>query len=216
VTGEEETMGKSSEATRIVAVFRDTEAAERAARVAEEAGVDRADITVGAADDEVASLRGEMREEINLSVTAPGNVGPFTKEMTKTMAWGVPVFTVIGALVLLPFGFIPFGDLSLPTRLVIAAVCGAFGGATYGFVAAGGVAHGDEERPGGTSLAAERGVVVGVRAPDPALLDEVGRRLAGADPIRVDLVSDAGAPEGTVATEDPTSRRSAAPDYGPQ
>ena len=69
--------------------------------------------------------------------------------------------------------FLVGGDLSVRARLFLAAVCGAIGGGTIGFLAGGFLGA---RRRATLDLAEERGVVVGVRGGNPAAV----RALAGA------------------------------------
>lgn len=182
----------------LVAVFRDDHAAEAAADAVRRMGVDPGRIRVGEEGDEVASLRAEMREEIEHTIAGPGSFGPFTKEMAKGAAAGVVLATVAGAVLALPLGLIDVGGLSLPARLVIAAVVGAAAGATLGFVLGGGLGA----KGPGDKLAVERGVAVGVRLGGRERADEVVAALEEQKPIRLDVVSRRGQPIQTVTTEE--------------
>lgn len=168
----------------LIGVFQDRQAAEEAARAT--GG------RVGDGRDEQTALRAEMREEIEH--TGAGNVGPFTKEMTKGLLFGTAVGAAIGLLVGLPVGFIEFGDSTLATRLFITGGVGAAAGATMGFVVGGGWGGrvGAEKQ-----LAGERGVTVA--APDTPTTVEA---LLEKGPIRIDRVRPDGQPVATVATEE--------------
>ncbi len=182
----------------VVAVFRDQPTAAAAADAVQRTGVEPGRIRVGEERDEVASLRGEMREEMEHTVAGPGNVGPFTKEMAKGTLAGVAAATVAGAVLALPLALIDVGGLALSARLVIAAVVGAVGGATLGFVLGGGFgAKGPDEQ-----LAVERGVVVGVRLDGREQAEQVTAALKEQQPIRLDVVSGDGQPIQTVTTEE--------------
>lgn len=170
----------------LIGVFEDEQAAQEAANAA---GGGR----VGEGRDEQSALRAEMREETDHAFVGPGNVGPFTKEMTKGLLWGTFLAGAIGLLLGLPFGFIPFGDATLVTRLFITGGVGAFAGATLGFVLGGGWGGADSDK----KLAAERGVTVA--APDTPTTVEA---LLEKGPIRVDRVRTDGQPVSTVATEE--------------
>ncbi len=181
----------------LIGVFRDDQGARAAADAAAQAGVDRSRIRIGGRADEVGSLRGEQSEEMGNAVAGPGNVGPFTKEATKGIAFTTPVATVAGAVLALPLALLPL-DLSLVLRLVIAAAVGAAAGATLGLVMGGGLAA----KGPGDELAAERGVTVGISFEDAAEAERVARALRQKDPIRLDVVRADGQPAGTVTTEE--------------
>jgi outer membrane lipoprotein SlyB len=170
---------------RLVGVYPNRQAAERAAVAARRAGADPADIRIGDALDRVVSVEGEMRQEMDHTLAGPGNVGPFTKEMTKGMTLGVVVGAVIGAILALPFAAIGFGDFALWGRLLLVAVVGAIVGSTVGWVVGGGFAARREDEP----LAAEAGVTLSV--PGLAAVEEA---LKDTDPLRLDVISEDGVP----------------------
>jgi hypothetical protein len=173
----------------ILGVFADRAAADGVVRRLRDVGVATSAVRVDEPGGRVASLKAEMREEADNTIVGPGNVGPFTKEMSKGVALWVVVGALVGAAVALPFGLISFGHLGLVTRLVIFGAVGLFTGSTIGFVAGGGLSAGGGYDP----LAAEQGVTVTVDAPD-SLASEVVRVMRSADPLRLDLGSlDAGA-----------------------
>lgn len=174
----------------LIGVFRDEQAAREAA---EATHAPTGDVRVGEGRDNQAALRAEMREEIDHTVVGAG-VGPFTKEMTKGLLWGTALASALGLLLGLPFGFIPFGDSTLATRLVITGGVGAAAGAVLGFVLGGGWGGAADSNK---RLAAERGVTVA--APDtPATV----KALLEKGPIRVDRVTRDGQPVATVTTEE--------------
>ena len=152
--------------------------------------------------DEVASLRSEMREEIRHTIIGPGSVGPFTKEMTKGLATTIPIAVIAGAILLLPFGFIPVADYSLATRLIVAVAVGAVAGAVAGFIIGGG-AKTSEKLPG--TMAAERGTLVVADLRDPRSAEPVAEAMAD-DAIRVDVVTADKVPVGDVTTEEEQER----------
>ena len=184
----------------LIGVFRDDEAARAAADAAAQAGIDRSRIRLGQKADEVAALRGEMSEELGNTVAGPGNVGPFTKEMTKGIRVAAPLATLAGAVLALPLAFLPlpYGDLNLVARLVIAAAVGAAAGGTLGLILGGGLAA----KGPGEQLASERGVTLAISSEDPAELDRVAQALRQRDPIRLDVIGSDGQPAGTVTTEE--------------
>lgn len=178
---------------RIVAAFDEEAKADEAARAAQQvAGGEAADVAVGERRDEVASLQGEMREEMDNTIAGAGNVGPFTKEMTKGLTFGVALATPLGAVLALPLAFLPIlGDLHVLVRIAIVVAVGAFAGATLGFVLGGGMAQQAEEH--GKKLGAERGPVVGVDV-DDADAQAVARAMKEAGAVRVDEVGPGGEP----------------------
>lgn len=143
---------------QLVAVFESRGQAVRASAAAREAGA--RDVRVGDPADERLALQAEMRGEMEHTVVGPGNVGPFTREMSKGIGAGVAVATVVGALIALPFAALQTFGLPLLMRLLIAAVVGGFAGATVGFMLGGGFSPRNPEAP----LAAEEGTVVVVDA----------------------------------------------------
>jgi len=185
----------------VLAVVRDERTAADVAREAARITGSVGGIQVGIGQDQVASLRAEMREEVANTIVGPGNIGPFTKEMSKRMAWLVPVCAAVGAVVVLPLGLLPWPG-PLWVRLVIAAVVGAFAGATLGFVLGGGLGP----RPPEELLAAERGVTVRIRVGSERDAERVVAAVARHDPIRIDLVTSRGEPEGALTTEEELDR----------
>jgi hypothetical protein len=185
-------MGQEPEDERLVGVFRDEHAADEAAEAARAAGAK--EVSVGASEDEVAALRGEMREE-----AAEARPGFYTPEMLRSVPRWTAIATLVGVVVALPLGFIGAGDLPLVTRLLVVAFAGAVTGLTIGFIfgsiVSGGF-FGPRRRPK-SELAAERGVVVGANEST----GQVTPTLSARDSIRVDKVAPSGQPEDTVTTE---------------
>ena len=177
---------------RLVAVYESEATARRAAAAAMQAGAAREDVRVADDLDAVVSLQGEMREEMEHTLVGPGNVGPFTKEMTKGMFIGIVAGGLIGLVVALPFAAIGFAGWPLWLRLVVVAVCGVVAGSTVGWIVGGAFAARRPEE----SLAAERGVTVAAPA-----TQSIERALVAAAPIRVDVVDANGQPVATPATE---------------
>lgn len=164
---------------RLVAVFRTQDDAVEAAEAAGRAVDHDGPVRVGDPLDRVAALSGEMREELDHTIAGPGNVGPFTEEMSKGMSVGVLAGGLIGLVLALPFAAIDFGGMAAWTRLLVVALAGALAGGTAGWVIGGGFgAKRDDE-----ALAAEHGVTVSVPASVPA-----ERALVASRPVRVDLV----------------------------
>ena len=187
----------ASDTHEIVGVFRSREsaqaAADDAARVASTGVAPR----VGEAGDDVASLKAEMREEMQHTTAGAGNVGPFTKEMTKGLSTGTIVGAIAGAVLALPLGFIEWEPISLVLRLLIAAAVGATTGATIGFMAGGFTAKGP-----GLPLAAERGTTVVIDVRTPEEIERVTEAMRQHDPIRIDLTTAGGDAVSTLSTEE--------------
>lgn len=181
----------------VIGVFRDLEAARAAADAAARVASSGRAPRIGEAGGEVASLKAEMREEAEHTVVGPGNVGPFTKEMTKGLSAGTIVGIVVGALLALPLGLIEWADLDLGVRLVIAAAVGAAAGATVGFMAGGFAAKGP-----GIPLAAERGTTVVIDVRGPEEIERVTEAMRRHDPIRIDLATADGDAVSTLTTEE--------------
>lgn len=183
------------ERRQVVAVYRDEQQARRVADALAQGGT-AGEVRIGDRADEQQALLNEMQEEMEHTVAGAGNVGPFTKEMTKGAAVGTAVAAVFGSLAALPFGLLDFGP-TLWQRLLIAAVVGGFAGATIGFVMGGGLAAvGPAER-----LGAERGVTVAVTVPMGDETERVARLLTEAGPIRVDVTDLDGRVVDTVHTD---------------
>jgi hypothetical protein len=161
---------------RIVAVYPDEAAAERAADRARRSGA--RDVAVNDPEDDVRAMVGEMREETAESWAGP-SVGIYTPEMARHIPGPTAAGALLGTLVALPMAFLVGGDLTLMARLVLAGICGAIGGGTIGFLAGGFLGA---RRRANLDLADERGVVVGIQGGNPAAV----RALAGAGAMRVD------------------------------
>jgi hypothetical protein len=178
-------MADRPEEQRVVGVYPDEATAKEAAREAQQAG--GRDVRVGAPEDEVSSLLGEMREETEHAWGGP-SVGIYTKEMARSVPKWTAIGAVLGAVVALGLNFVGGGDLQIGARLIIAACIGVVAGGTIGFLIGGGFF--DPRREAASNLAAEKGVVVGAEGEGT---EEV---LAVHRPIREDVVE----PEGPVAT----------------
>ena len=167
---------------QVVAVYADNQSANLAAEAARKAGATEA--RVGGAGDDVVALRAEMRAEMDNSMAAPASVGPFPKEAAKGVTFGVLVGSILGALLVLPLGFVDFG-LPLWQRLLIAAAVGASGGATVGFVIGGGVGVRGPAEP----LAAEEGVTVVALTPEAAMATVERAMQSAPGLIRIDVAA---------------------------
>jgi hypothetical protein len=185
-------MAEDQDKDRLIGVFGDEKSAEEAARAAQAAGA--TDVRVGSSENEVASLRSEMREEA--ADVKPG----FS---TPQMAWSVPLWAALAALVgvaaATPLAFIDGGDLPLATRLLIVVCVGAVIGGTVGLIfgtlwSGGYLGRRRVPKP---DLAAERGVVVGASEGS----SQVAPTLADHDPERLDRVAPSGQPKDTVPPE---------------
>lgn len=187
---------------QVLGVFRDPRSAEAAAGAA--ASFASAPPQTGRDGDEAASLQAEMREELDNSVIGAGNVGPFTKEMTKGLIIGTILGVVVGFIVTVPLGFVPLGSIGLLPRLLIAAVVGGFAGATMGFVTGGGFGAKGPAEP----LAAERGTTVSVQVTSAEEATKVAEAMRKHDPIRIDLTTAEGEPITALTTEEEEMRRS--------
>jgi hypothetical protein len=87
--------------------------------------------------DDQEVLRHEQQEEAAESWAGPG-FGPMTDAQLKGLVLGALLGGLCGALLFLPLGLIGWGDISLPWRLGLAALCGALGGGTGGALYLGG------------------------------------------------------------------------------
>ena len=179
---------------RVVGVYPDEASAQEAAQAAQQAG--GGDVHVGAPEDEVAALMGEMREETEHAWAGP-SIGLHTKEQARSSVRWTVLGAMAGAVFALAVNFLGGGGLELETRLFIAAFVGLMAGGTIGYLVGGGFF--DPRRKASADLAAEQGTVVG--ADEPADVDATDRALAEHDPVRVDTVDPSG-PIGTVTTED--------------
>lgn len=164
---------------RIVAVFPDEAAAERAAAEARNRGA--RNVAIDDPNDDVKALMGEMREETSESWAGP-SVALYTPEMARHIPGPTVAFAIAGAILALPLALIDFGDVSGIGRVVIAVFAGLVGGGTIGFLAGGFLGA---RRRANLDLAEERGVVVGIQGGNPAAAEA----LVAASPIRVDRLA---------------------------
>ncbi len=82
-----------------------------------------------------AAARAEQQKEAQDSFVMPQAGVLLTGESAKGIALVLPLCVIVGAALAAPFGLIEFGELTLATRLIIAAVVGAVAGAVVGLVA---------------------------------------------------------------------------------
>jgi hypothetical protein len=150
-------------------------------------------VTLDSALDERAALRAEMRDEVEATVVGPGNVGPFTKGMTRGIALWVPAGTLAGAVLGVALALLPWASgMSTVWRIVAGLIIGGVAGATAGFVIGGGFRPRKEGE--GAELAGEDRPVVGFHTDDLATAERAERRLAEVGAERVDRADEAGYP----------------------
>jgi hypothetical protein len=175
---------------RLVAVYDTPAAARAAAAELQRVGVDPYTIDVDSPADSVASVRGEMRAEVDDSFPGSSVPGVVTREMARGSVVGAVAGGAIGLALTLPFAAFEMGDLNIWARLLIVAIVGITVGLTLGWVVGGGFGAKRPEEP----LAAERGVTLAVPS-NPATRTALLRT----DPIRVDVVEPGGRPVTKVA-----------------
>ena len=83
------------------------------------------------------ALRHEQQDEAAQAWAGPG-FGAMTNAQVKGLVLGAILGGLCGALLFLPLGVIGWGDFSLPWRLGLAALCGAFAGGVGGALYLGG------------------------------------------------------------------------------
>jgi hypothetical protein len=184
-------MSRRAREHNVEAIFPTEERARAAAAVLERefAG----EVTRDEAIDRKAALRAEMRDEVEATVVGPGNVGPFTKGMTRGIALWLPVATVVGAAIGVGLALLPWAaGLSTVARVVAGLVIGGLAGATAGFVIGGGFRPRREEE--GAEFAGERGWIVGLHTDDLATAERAERRLREEGAERVDRADAQGYP----------------------
>jgi hypothetical protein len=176
-------MAQLQETRTVRATYRSRAEARRAAEDVRKRGYEP---SLDSPEDERAVLRAEMRDEVESAVVGPGNVGPFTKSMTRGIVAGVPVAAVIGAVLGGLIGLIPWGfGLSTVLRVVLGIGIGGFAGATVGFML-GGFVKSRMDREGEGRLDAEAGSIVSVRTSTPDEAQRVREFLETGNPLRID------------------------------
>ena len=191
-----------TEDLRIVAVYEDEQHARRVASALIDAGFDPHEIRTEERDDQIASVKGEMRSEMLRSVAGPGN-GPWTNEMAKGMMLGAVLGGAIGFVLGLPFAAFDMG-LEVWQRIAIVVIVGVSTGATFGFVIGGGFSA----RRGDEPLAAEAGAVLAMQ-----WTEQAQATLLRTDAVRIDVVDPDGTPVRVVA-ERPAEPMSTVRDIG--
>ncbi len=190
-------MAQLQEERTVRATYRSPGQAKRAAESVRREGFRP---TIDGAEDERAVLRAEMRDEVESAVVGPGNVGPFTKTMTKGIIAGVPIAAFVGAIIGGLAGLIPWGfGQSTLLRVILGIAIGGFGGAVVGFML-GGFVKSRMDREGEGLLDAEAGSIVSVRTTSTVEAERVREFLETGDPIRIDETAH-GAPVGPSSEE---------------
>jgi hypothetical protein len=159
-----------------------------------QAGVGDDEVRTGAAADETASLRAEMREEASESVVMPQVGVLYSKEATKATSLLMPVLAAVFAVAALPVAFLLPDDMALWTRLLLCGIVGALLGGTIGVIVPPAMAVKNQDVPN----AAQRGEVVRVSRWTP----EVERVMADLHPLRLDRLGPDMEPIGPVVTEE--------------
>lgn len=190
----------------LLGVYRDRVTAESAADEARGAGLDEGQIHVERREDEIASLRAEMRAELEDSWFSPQAGFILAKETAKGALVAMLVMGAVGAVLGVVLAFVFPSGLPLWVRLLAFGAVGAVAGATAGFIVGGLAAQkGSQKR-----LAAERGVTVRVES----AASEAKQALSEEQPIRLDVVEADGTPTGTtITTEEDRTDEGVAQDF---
>ncbi|HVL65584.1 MAG TPA: hypothetical protein VM573_10495 [Actinomycetota bacterium] len=178
----------------LIVTLEDEEQARRVVDSLSSAGLS-ADITLNSHEDQRAALRGDMRDELDATVIGPGNVGPFTKGMSK----GVVKWTTICGIVGIAAGIL-LALLVWRSGLGVAvmAAIGGTAGATLGF-STGGFLGPRAEQEGRPDSQARP--TVGVHADTMDEIRKAQQVLEGQRVIRLDHVDATGRPIGTAAKD---------------
>jgi hypothetical protein len=183
---------------RLIAVYDSETDARSAVRTLEHSGIAVAQVRIGDDRDRLSSVKGEMRGEVARTVAGPGNVGPFTKEMSRGSLIGLVIGGMIGAVLGLPLAFVGLGELSTAASASLAIGAGIVVGATAGWVFFGAFAAKRPDEP----LAAETGTTVAL-----PLSDQAKDVLVATNARRIDVVDPGGRPVTSVAErEEPIAR----------
>jgi hypothetical protein len=178
----------------LVAVFPDDFTAHSAARHAGDLGIDPESVRIGDSLDALASVGGEMREEVSHVPAAPV---PFTREAIRGFTFGTVIGAIVGVAVALPFAAIRVGDLPLSTRLIIVGVVGLVFGSFLGWFLGGAIGIKRPDEP----VAAAVGVTVALPDTEAARL---ALRESGA--LRIDVTRSDGQAIDTLVSDDPGPR----------
>jgi hypothetical protein len=178
---------------QVIAVLRTPEEAQRVARQLVDAGVPESRISVDQERDEAPALRAEMRAELTESVASPQAALIAHKSGNRGFLVTFSIAAAVAIVLSFPLALIDFGLSSYWTRwiatvlvlLALAFVVSLVLGLAWGSPAV--------DQP----AAAHRGTVIRVAADD----DRVKQILIDADPIRVDEITAAGEPAGSVFDE---------------
>jgi len=189
---------------RVVATFVSRERADRAIRLLEDAGIPRGRIGLDDPADEIASLEGQTRQEVDEAWAGPA-LGAATRGQTKWASLGTVAGGVIGAVVGALIGFAPIPGLAFIPRLIVCAAIGLVAGATIGLItggARGPVIEGETDAPD-----AMRGVTVGVSSTSREEILRARKILEAEGPSRVDELGVKGEPRlADVRPGDPVRR----------
>jgi len=198
---------------RVVATFVSRERADRAIRRLREAGIADARIRLDDPSDEIASLEGQSRQEVDEAWAGPA-LGAATRGQTKWASMGTVAGGAIGAVLGAVVGFAPIPGLAFIPRLIVCAVIGLAAGATIGLItggARGPVIEGETDAPD-----ALRGVTVGVASTSRDEIVRARRILEAEGPSRVDELGVKGEPRlADVRPGDPVRRDEDADDQPP-
>lgn len=85
-------------------------------------------------DGSVERARAETQKETRDSVVMPQVGVLYPKDGAKGLLTAVPLFALLGAAAIFPFGFIEFGGMPLGGRLFLAGILGAITGGVIGLI----------------------------------------------------------------------------------
>jgi hypothetical protein len=179
---------------QLLAVYESREVAESARDRVLAAGAPESAVHIDEGLDYIAALRAEMHEELSASFIVPNAVAVYPKESAQGLFLTTVAGAAIGLLAAVPLALLDVGS-SYPVRLLVFGAIGIVFGSVIALVAGPALAARRPDEPS----AAARGTVLRVEA-DTAELRSV---LASLGPIRLDEVTPAGDPIGSIATEGP-------------
>jgi hypothetical protein len=179
----------------LLVVYPDPAHAEAARAALVDAGIAPEDIHVGDETDTIASLRGEMREELSRPWIVPRSGVTHPAERSAVMMAGLGM--AIAVLAAFPIALVDFGATYWTRWFVVAVVAGLFA-STIGMFA------GPARLPqsGNEGSAATRGTLLRVNHDSAGLR----RVLAELDPIRIDEVTHDGDPIAMVMHQEERQR----------